>query len=100
MCVNFFKHLPLFFDVVHVWCDNIGLVLLIYLGWELCVVYVSIICLQAIPILSASVFVPVFISFTCTCLFSTWPLLIAINFLMFRHCKSTFLYESTKVMHV
>ena len=38
-------------------CDNIGLVSLIYLGWELSVVYMSmyvtVLCLQAILILSA-----------------------------------------------
>ena len=36
------------------WCDNIGLVSLIYLGWEfICVVCITLLCVQPIPILSA-----------------------------------------------
>ena len=27
---------------VVMWCDNMGLVSLIYLGWELCMVYITV----------------------------------------------------------
>ena len=33
-------------------CDNIGLVSLILLGWELRVSYITVLCVQGIPILS------------------------------------------------
>ena len=40
---------------VIVWCDNIGLVSLIYLGWEfICVVCITLLCVQPIPILLPS----------------------------------------------
>ena len=40
-----------------VWCDNIGLVSLILLGWELHVPYITVLCVQGIPILSPLLFV-------------------------------------------
>ena len=39
-------------------CDNIGLVSLIILGWELHVSYITVLCVQGIPILSPSLFMP------------------------------------------
>ena len=46
-------------------CDNIGLVLLILLGWELRVPYITVLCVQGIPILSLLIFMPIFPTFTC-----------------------------------
>ena len=39
-------------------CDNIGLVSLILLGWELHVSYITVLCVQGIPILSPSLLMP------------------------------------------
>ena len=39
-------------------CDNIGLVSLILLGWELHVSYITVLCVQGIPILSPSLYMP------------------------------------------
>ena len=39
-------------------CDNIGLVSLILLGWELHVSYITVVCVQGIPILSPLLFMP------------------------------------------
>ena len=41
-----------------VWCDNIGLVSSILLGWELHVSSITVLCVQGIPILSPLLFVP------------------------------------------
>ena len=44
--------------LVVVWCENIGFVSLILLGWELHVSYITVLCVQGIPILSPLLFVP------------------------------------------
>ena len=44
-----------------VWCNNIGLVSLILLGWELHVSYITVLCVQGIAILSPLLFVPSYI---------------------------------------
>ena len=42
-------------------CDNIGLVSLILLGWELHVSYITVLCVQDIPILSLAFYaIPIF----------------------------------------
>ena len=93
---------------VVVWCDNIGLVSLIYLGWELCVVYmnmyVTVLCLQAIPILSASFlcqsYIPLFNSkdfFIYLSPFFLWSVMIVECILWCRlvyiHAKNSMAYS-------
>ena len=41
-----------------VWCDNIGLMSLILLGWELRASYITVLCVQAVMILSSLLFMP------------------------------------------
>ena len=41
-----------------VWCDNIGLVSLILLGWELRASYITVLCVQAVMILSPLLLMP------------------------------------------
>ena len=52
-------------------CDNIGLVSLILLGWELRVSYITVLCLQGILILSPLLFMP---SLYSTLLVKCWTL--------------------------
>ena len=47
-----------FLIVMIIWCDNIGLVSLILLSWELCTSYITVLCVQAITILSPLLFMP------------------------------------------
>ena len=46
------------YSFVAIWCDNIGLVSSILLDWELRASYITVLCVQGIPILSPLLFTP------------------------------------------